>query len=310
MIRLKHCLSAALVSVLVTRPVLAEPLRIPFDFSRSEIAVAATIRGAPVYVFLDTGVDPSTIDLARARALHLKIGQTAGDVSGTGGGKSPQAFSATIDGFAIAGRTFPAFDAAALDLGSIGAEYGRPVDAVIGFSFLHDKTVLIDYPARTLEILASAADAGAETRSCRTKWSADLRLIPGDNWPSFAAFRFGAASAPVTLDTGSNSWLMLYQGALGVPGLRALLVSQGTTQAGGFRGQETRRKYAFAAPLGFGPFALPPGTPVMLNTSAGPGGVVANAGNKLFAALKVKMLLDYKTRRLASFGNCSSHPER
>src|SRR5580704_1728986 len=42
---LKHLLSAAFVCLLVTRPVLAEPLRVPFDFSRSEIAVAATEQG-------------------------------------------------------------------------------------------------------------------------------------------------------------------------------------------------------------------------------------------------------------------------
>jgi hypothetical protein len=88
-----------------------------------------------------------------------------------------------------------------------------------------------------------------------------------------------------------------------------MLVSHGTTKASGFRGQETRMKYAFAAPVGFGPFSLPPGTAVSLNTGVGPGGVAANAGNELFAALKVKMLLDYKTRRLAFFGNCSEHPE-
>jgi hypothetical protein len=305
MAALKHLLPAALVCLLAARPVLCEPLRVPFDFSRSEIGVTATIRGAPAYVLLDSGVDPSTVDLQRARALHLKIGQTAGEASGTGGGKSPPAFDATIDGFAIAGRIFPGFDAAALDLSSIATNYGRPIDAVVGFSFLHDKTVLIDYPARTLEILATSADATAATRSCRTRWGAALRLIPGENWPSFARFGFGAASAPVTLDTGSNSTLMLYQGALGVPGLRALLVSQGTTRAGGFRGQETRKKYAFAAPLGFGPFSLSPGTSVMLNTGAGPGGVVANAGNKLFAALKLKMLLDYPARRMAFFGDCS-----
>jgi hypothetical protein len=265
MAKLKHLLFPALLSLLIARPVFAEPLSVPFDFSRSEIAVAATIRGAPATVFIDSGVDPSTIDLARAKALHLKLGQTAGEVSGTGGGKSPPAFAATIDGFVIAGRIFPGFDAVAVDLGSISKKYGRPVDAVIGFSFLHDKSVLIDYPAHTLELLAGAADASAATGSCRIKWAADLRLIPGENWPSFAAFRLGAASVPVTIDTGSNSHLMLYQGALGLPGLRASLVSRGVTQAGGFRGLEMRRTYAFAAPLGFGPFSLPSGTPSFSN---------------------------------------------
>jgi len=302
----RNFFAAAFAAILATGPVLSAPVRVPFDFSHAEIAIAATIRGSPAYVLLDTGVDPSTVDLKRARALHLKVGGAQGEVSGTGGGKSPQTFAATIDGLAIAGRPFRAFDALALDLSPIAAKYGRSIDAVIGFSFLRDNIVLIDYPAFVLELLKSAADADTATRSCRTSWNADLRLIPGDNWPSFAAFRLGHNSAPVTLDTGSNSYLMLYRDALTLPGLKSALINQGTTQAGGFRGQGTRRKYAFAAPLGFGPFSLPPGASVTLNTSAGPGGVAANAGNKMFAALKLKMLLDYKARRMAFFGDCST----
>lgn len=295
-----------LACVVATGPAGSEPLRVPFDFSRSEIGVAGTIKGTPVYTLLDSGVDPSTIDLGRARALHLKIDQAhGGEISGTGSGKGPPAFPTAIEGLTIAGRDFPGFEALAVNLDSISSRYGRRIDAVLGFSFLKGKVVLIDYPAHLLEIGASPADANVSTRSCRMKWSADLRLIPGENWPSFAAFRLGPVSAPVTLDTGSNSYLMLYRGALALPRLRATLVGEGTTRAGGFRGGSTRRKYSFSAPLGFGPFSLTPGASVMLDDVPGPDGVVANAGNKLFDALKVKMLLDYRAHRMAFFGDCS-----
>ena len=273
-VNLKHFCAAIFGCALAAKPVLSEPLFVPFDFSRSEIGVAATIKGTPVYVFLDSGVDPSTIDLARARALHLNIGPSGGgEVSGTGSGKAPQAFPTTIKGLGIGGRPFAGVDAVALDLSAISTKYGRRIDAVLGFSFLKDKSVLIDYRAHTLEILSKPTDENAVTRSCRIKWDADLRLLPGDNWPSFAAFRLGEASAPATLDTGSNSYLMLYQGALALPGMRAALADRGTTQAGGFRGGETRKQYALLAPIGFGPFSLPPGTPVTMNANAGPGGV-------------------------------------
>jgi len=32
---------------------------VPFDFSRSAIGVDVTIKGTPLYMILDTGVDPS-----------------------------------------------------------------------------------------------------------------------------------------------------------------------------------------------------------------------------------------------------------
>ena len=52
--------------------VFAQTPRVPFDFSQSEIAIDATVNGEPLYLLLDTGVDPSSIDLQRAEALHLK----------------------------------------------------------------------------------------------------------------------------------------------------------------------------------------------------------------------------------------------
>lgn len=50
-----------------------QTVRVPFDFSQSEIGIEATVNGVPVFILLDTGVDPSAIDLHRADALHLNI---------------------------------------------------------------------------------------------------------------------------------------------------------------------------------------------------------------------------------------------
>jgi hypothetical protein len=38
--------------------VFGQTLRIPFDFSQSEISIDATVNGKPLYILLDTGVDP------------------------------------------------------------------------------------------------------------------------------------------------------------------------------------------------------------------------------------------------------------
>jgi hypothetical protein len=40
-------------------------------------------------------------------------------------------------------------------------------------------------------------------------------------------------------------------------------------------------------------------------SGAGFDAVAASAGNVLFAALKLKMLLDYRAHRIAFFGDCS-----
>src|ERR1700728_2997852 len=186
--------------------VFGQTLRVPFDFSQSEIGIEATVNGEPLFILLDTGVDPSTIDLQRAEALHLKIDRNAGgQVSGFGNTEQPTAFPTTIQGFAIAGQKFGSFDALASDLSAISAKYGRQVDAFIGYSFLQDKIILIDYPGRTLHLLdRPSAAATSASKSCRTKWSAPMQLLEGENWPLIPQLRRGAAATPAPLPTGST----------------------------------------------------------------------------------------------------------
>ena len=148
----------------------AKPLVVPFDFSRAEIALDVTVKGTPLYVLLDTGVDPSAIDLGRADALHLKVDRgSGGEASGIGNAKHVEMYAATIDGLAVGGRSFPPIDAAASDFGVLSAHYGRKLDGMLGFSFVKDKIVLIDYPAHTLSLLDRVGDAAPLARACRTR---------------------------------------------------------------------------------------------------------------------------------------------
>jgi hypothetical protein len=50
--------------------VFGQALRVPFDFSRSLIGIEATVNGEPLYVLLDTGVDPSAIGHADHEVIH------------------------------------------------------------------------------------------------------------------------------------------------------------------------------------------------------------------------------------------------
>ncbi len=87
----------------------AAPLEIPFDFSRSAIGLDVTVNGTALHMILDTGVDPSVVDIARAEKLGLKIDRTdSGEASGEGDSKEAKVYAATLDGLTISGRTFPA----------------------------------------------------------------------------------------------------------------------------------------------------------------------------------------------------------
>ena len=281
------------------------PLSVPFDFTRSVIEIGVTVRGTPLHMIVDTGVDPSIVDLAVADKLGLAIDRgDGGEASGFGDGKGAAVFPTSIDAIALAGRGFGRFDALATDMGPISAGLGRKLDGVLGYSFLADKIVLIDYPGRRLTILSRPADAGIFTRSCRTHWRVPLRLV--DSFPIIPAFRFGRARAPVSLDTGSSGSIGLFRSALGLPGLEKALATAGTVTSIGARGEAKATSYRFDAPVGFGPFALPPGIVVSTYSVAGARDTrVANVGNRLLAAMKLRLLIDYPRRTMTFHGDCA-----
>ena len=308
MTKLTNALCATAVSFpLLTGADAAEaPLTVPFDYSRGAIGLDVTVKGTPLYMILDTGVDPSAVDIKRADALGLPVQRGAGgEASGEGDAASAQIFPATIESLALGGRPFGAVDAAAMDMSALSARYGRPLDGVLGYSFLNTRIVLIDYPHNTLSILASAADAVPLVQACRAHYSVALRSFEDDQIPVVPAFRLGAATAPISLDTGSNKAITLYQGAFALPGLRDALTEQGAIRSTGARGDSTMKTYVLNAPVGFGPFTLPPGQIVTASAQAGSADTrLANIGNPLFAALKLKLLLDYRARQITFYGDC------
>lgn len=283
----------------------AAPLTLPFDFSRHAIGLRVTVKGTPLYMLLDTGVNPSVIDLTRAQALGLPLDRkAAGQGSGEGPGTT-QAIPSTIEHLEIGGRRLGNVEALSADLSGMSKTYGRPLDGILGYSFLKGKIVLIDYPHTTVTIFTGAREAQSLDRQCRRRYSMPFTSFGDEQFPVMHEFRFGDIAAPVTLDTGSNRTLGLYQSALQIAPIRAALKTTGEGQGSSFGGNYTSRTAALALPLRIGPFVLPAGQTVsimpkqeLLRTR------VANAGNGLFAALKVKLLLDYAGKRISLYGDC------
>jgi hypothetical protein len=298
--------TAAFVCALSLGPATAAPLSVPFDFSRNAIGLDVSVKGAPLYVILDTGVDPSVIDETLAGTLGLKIDRGAGgEASGEGDAKHSVTYPTSIDGLAVAGRAFAPFDALTTDMSTLSKHYGRKLDGVIGYSFLNGKIVLIDYAKTTLGILDAPSDAAPVVSRCARHWSIALQGLPDDSIPIVADFRFGAAKAPISLDTGSNGGISLFPKALALPGLRAALVEKGKTTYAGARGESSTKIYVLREPVGLGPFTLPAGQVVTLRPTQDAGDArAANIGNQLFAAMKLKLLLDYKSRAVTFYGAC------
>ena len=87
--------------------------------------------------------------------------------------------------------------------------------------------------------------------------------------------------------------------------MRDALVEKGEVTDTGARGDARVKTYVLKVPVGFGPFTLPVGQVVMLETVTGVTDVrFANFGNKLLAAMKLKLLLDYRDRVMTFYGDC------
>jgi hypothetical protein len=76
------------VQVLARVPVPKQAvIEVPFEFIHGAITVPATVNGAgPIWMMLDTGADPSIVELGIAKSAGLKI--SASGQQGSGGGTS------------------------------------------------------------------------------------------------------------------------------------------------------------------------------------------------------------------------------
>src|SRR5262249_25556888 len=102
------------------------------------------------------------------------------------------------------------------------------------------------------------------------------------------------------------SAVALYPPALALAGVRDALAFQRETSASGFRGDISTNKYALNLPLGFGPFTLPAGQEVTVREGQDEVGTrAANIGNPFFAALHLKVLLDYPHHQMTFYGACT-----
>lgn len=292
----------------LTGPASAAPVTIPFDFSHQAIAVTATVKGKPLNVLLDTGANPSVIDLARATALGLPLNRRGAGQGNAEGGQTMLAIPTVIPAPNMGGHDLKSVEALAVDLSPISKTYGRAVDGVFGYSFLSSNTVLIDYLSRTLTIRAGGSGPDLAPH-CRRRYDIPFTSNDNDQFPVVRNFRFGGVEAPVTLDTGSSRMIGFYRSASEIPAIRNALIVRDSGGGSSFGGSYTTRNAILKIPFGIGPFVLPAGQEVSVMPGNGiPGKRIANAGNGFLAALKAKLLIDYPNKRLALFGDCGTSP--
>ncbi len=122
------------------------PVEVPFEFLSHQIVVQVKISGkGPFNMLLDTDTDPSAIDTTTARELGLDVGARGSPATG-GGMQANMVYPTRLANLEVGAVSAHDVVAAVIDLKKISERLGKPIQGVLGYSFLKDRIVQIDYP--------------------------------------------------------------------------------------------------------------------------------------------------------------------
>jgi predicted aspartyl protease len=194
------------------------PVEAPFEFEHNQIILQVKIAGkGPFNMLLDTDTDPSAIDAATARELGLAAGSKGATASG-GGAERNTVYPARLPNVEVGSVLARDVAAATIDLTKLSERIGKPIHGVLGYSFLKDRIVQIDYPNSKIRFFTE---------------SPYPRIQFGPNTVNIIAFPFRYEDGDViidsvfinnekmkaTLDTGSSGTFSLTPDAVAMLGL-------------------------------------------------------------------------------------------
>ena len=259
--------------------------------------VAAGPGGHPLTVLIDTGTDPSAIDLGLARRLDLRLGDFG---LGSDAASDHVRFTESVLPWLRLG------DLTLRDLYVLAVDLSRApfkVDLVLGYNVLSSLTLTIDYAARLLrlghpDLTPPAPGYGGAALTMRffEHFPAleGAALLCADERCAEPGLREALQLPLVTIDTGSNGALTLSPDLAFQAGVRRGAGPLAGDEGRGFvEGVPVLR--AAAAGLRLGPFTLPS---IELDTPEHPGGDLgrlgrANLGNAILDRF-ARVTLDYR----------------
>ena len=210
---------AFVAAELYRRAAPTEVVTVPFQFTRQVIRLSVGVNGGgPYNLFLDTGTDPSVLDLTVAEsiaAFEIPLGGL-----GVGAGGNPVDV-ALIPPFRvdIPGLRPRRLLALAVDLSGASERMGVPVHGILGHNFLRRYKLEIDYPARELRFLPLTRPWSAHGPG--PTFESAFENLAGENFPLLPEILVNGSALRATLDTGSNVGVTLYRPGIELLGLQA-----------------------------------------------------------------------------------------
>lgn len=215
-------------------------VEVPFDFYHGAIVVQAKVDGkGPFNMMLDTGVDPSVIDLRTAREIGLKIASSGHQGSG-GGTETNLAYETKLPVLELGNLKASTIDALAVDLSKTGNALGKPLHGVLGYSLLKNRIVQIDYPKHIARFYSTSPFLKARHPAKSPKLTTlsfryrDDILMDGVS--------VNGKGIIANLDTGSDGGFQLTPAAVAELGLEAQAAKARVSKSVGFNGVTENRK--------------------------------------------------------------------
>lgn len=275
---------------------------VPFAFEKGQIVVEVSLgSGGPYLFLLDTGTTPSIIDLRTGAGLGIPLGEPSDSGEGAGTG-SMQVRRCVLPALALGPITATALEAAAVDLTSLSAGFGKKIDGVLGYGFLKDRVFTIDYATRTLTFYpARGLDRAALFRRGLGRKVLPFEFYGEDRTPFARALSVaGSAALRVTIDTGSSGSAAVYYDTAVRLGWKGRIERAPIRTSEGYRGAFPSAVIDVDS-LSFAGFDLPPADVTVplpgSNYGEGLDGVAeGNVGNALLS--KVRLTFDYPNRVL------------
>ena len=216
------------------------PVEVPFEFVHNQIVVSVKVNGkGPFQMLLDTDTDPSAIDSQAAQEIGLDVGQK--QLATTGGGTDANnSRLATLSLVELGGTSARQVAAAVLDLSKLAARMGGPIRGVLGYSFLKDRIVQIDYTNLKVRFFAASPYPQIDFTPNTVNVIA-LRFRREDGEVIVDDVFINNEKMRATLDTGSSQALCLTPEAIDVLGLEEQVAKASVDKSVGYNGEYESR---------------------------------------------------------------------
>jgi predicted aspartyl protease len=238
---LLFCLRGGQAQVSVHKSAVVEAeIEIPLELAKDTVLVQAFVNGhGPLWMMLDTGADPSVVDLTAAKSAGLKLA-VKGETGSGGGMHSNPAFATVMPSVSLGNLTATGVAALGMDLSQLSLALGRPISGVLGYSLLKGRIVQIDYPQRKVRFLASARACAGRPTSGEAKCTVLPFRYKDDILASDVTVNGKQVKA--NIDTGSNGTFSLTPAAVVRLGLGNDVARARASNSVGFNGDLRNRE--------------------------------------------------------------------